>query len=536
MYKAIHRSDPNGAWIGFNGVLENGEWHKITEYDVIRLLHLFNKQYYFEPNPEYLSRVQYVINSCEKRNLKFSTIWAFNELIRLHLSGGRRDLAYWIKRNIETRVYGSSVALNVHTYAALFSEPSITTLADLVRLTTLYDEMIHRGIKPSVQIQKTLINAARRVGEYRLLEALLKSTKIEDVPYSDGIKAARFVNARSKGYIALRQLSPALAEAHMLLASYQIPKGRHSSLHHLWKDPKAAGPSPSSSRSVHVPLESEHTQQSFFFYLRSTYEGLIYMCVRRRKGKKAWDLLEDLRRNCLIPPTLNIYTLLVKYYAKRKDIARLREIHELMRQDGVSINEHIYTKFITSCMFTPKKQLLDVLTKRVAVSTVAENDQQQLSSSTPKEDGEEGKTTADASERAKEEANVDELVYHPNQCIQFFEDMLDDLNVRPNDIRNQNLHPNVHITNSIMRAYLMLGKPVQAYREFCRYYLHQRMLHSSGSPLDVSKSQRTVMYVFAMAQRATTLLGDKRAGQRIYVNMLEWGLNPSSSPLLSPRR
>ncbi|KAJ2903378.1 hypothetical protein GGI21_004434, partial [Coemansia aciculifera] len=174
MYKAIRRMDPNGVWRGFNGILNNKEWHKVTEYDIIRVMQVFNKQYAYERSPEVLNRLKTVVEVTERQGLRLKTIWAYNELIRLHIAEGRRDLAYWMKQNIESGTYGSNVKLNVHTYAALFSDPSIDGLSDLVRLTKLYDEMIRREIAPNIQIQKALIAAAQRTGEYHLLAALLK--------------------------------------------------------------------------------------------------------------------------------------------------------------------------------------------------------------------------------------------------------------------------------------------------------------------------------------------------------------------------
>ncbi|KAJ2546391.1 hypothetical protein GGH95_006857, partial [Coemansia sp. RSA 1836] len=61
MYKAIHRMDPNGVWLGFNGILKNKEWHKVTEYDIIRVLQTFNKQYAYDPSPEVLNRLKSVV-------------------------------------------------------------------------------------------------------------------------------------------------------------------------------------------------------------------------------------------------------------------------------------------------------------------------------------------------------------------------------------------------------------------------------------------------------------------------------------------
>ncbi|KAJ2340178.1 hypothetical protein GGH91_004247, partial [Coemansia sp. RSA 2671] len=88
MYKAIHRNDPNGAWLGFNGVLNNNEWHKVIEYDIIRMLQILNKQYAYERSPEVLNRLKTVIEVTERHGMRLKSIWAHNELIRLHLAEG----------------------------------------------------------------------------------------------------------------------------------------------------------------------------------------------------------------------------------------------------------------------------------------------------------------------------------------------------------------------------------------------------------------------------------------------------------------
>ncbi|KAJ1933282.1 hypothetical protein FBU59_006080, partial [Linderina macrospora] len=353
MYQALRRIDANEVWKGFNGILSQAEWHKVSEYDVIRIMQIMNRQYHFERDPTILRRLKTVTRVCEEKGLRFTTTWAFNELIRIHLAEGRRDLADKIKKNIDSNVYGPEVTANVHTYAALFSDPFASSLTDLGRLTKYYDEMLGRNIEPSVQIQKCLIRAARRAGEFNLLSALLSSTSMDSVPYSEGIKAARFAAARAHGHIALHKLNNILADLRKLLM-YQIPKD-------IRTFPEAS----EYEDTVQIPMALSDTRQAFFLCLRSLYESLIRMHLIRGKGQFAKELLDELRRDCYLPPTQQAYTWFVKFYAKRKNIDQLWEIHTMMLQDGVPFNEHIYTKMITACMFTPKKRLLNVLAQRV---------------------------------------------------------------------------------------------------------------------------------------------------------------------------
>ncbi|KAJ2249846.1 hypothetical protein GGI13_004159 [Coemansia sp. RSA 455] len=524
MYKAIHRSDPNGVWLGFNGILNNKEWHKVTEYDIIRVLQIFNRQYAYERNPETLNRLKTVVEVTERHGLRLKTIWAYNELIRLHLAEGRRDLAYWIKQNIESNVYGPDVKINVHTYAALFSDPSIDGLPDLIRLTNLYDEMLRRNIAPNTQVQKSLISAARRTGEHHLLKALLDSTNLESVPHSYSTLAARFAGARGQGYIGLRKLNPPLAEILRLL-SYPVIKDNRPIPECRTED--------GSQGNIKIPFELSNTRQAFFIYLRSAYELQIHMHIIRREGKFAWKLLDDLRRNCYLPPTLMLYTWFVRYYSKRKDIRRLREIYELMMQDGVSPNEHVYTKLITACMFTPGDRLLGVLAKRVAdkhASQMGDSDVDMKANGPPNEvvPQESGLPAIPKDVIATEDVNS--LAYFPSECIAFFEDMFLDHGVKTSDIHSRKLCPNVQITNAVMRAYMALEKPAMALREFNRYCFNQRYLYPSNNPPDASSQQRyTLSLICKMALEAAAMLGDRKSSQRIYTDMLEWGIQPPAS-------
>ncbi|KAJ2061963.1 hypothetical protein GGI17_002731 [Coemansia sp. S146] len=524
MYKAIHRNDPNSVWLGFNGILNNKEWRKVTEYDIIRVLQILNKQYAYERSPEILNRLKTVVEVTERHGMRLKTIWGFNELIRLHLAEGRRDLAYWIKQNIESNTYGPDVKINVHTYAALFSDPSIDGLPDLIRLTNLYDEMINRNIAPNTQVQKSLIAAAQRTGEFHLLKALLESTSLESVSHSHSTLAARFAGTRGQGYIELRKLNPPLAEIYKLL-SYPVIKDNRPIPERRTED--------SPQGNIKIPFELSNTRQAFFIYLRSTYESQIRMHIIRREGKFAWKLLDDLRRNCYLPPTLMLYTWFVRYYSKRKDIRRLREIYELMVQDGVSPNEHVYTKLITACMFTPGDRLLSVLAKRVAdkhASQLGDSNVDVEVDGPPDKITRQGSGLPAIPKDVMATEDVNSLAYYPSECVAFFEDMFLDHGVKPSDIRNRKLCPNVQIANAVMRAYMALEKPAMALREFNRYCFNQRYLYPSNNPPDASSQQRhTLSLVFKMALEAAAMLGDRKSSQRIYTDMLEWGLQPPTS-------
>ncbi|KAJ2852476.1 hypothetical protein J3B02_003468, partial [Coemansia erecta] len=357
MYKAIHRRDPEGVWKGFEGILKNNEWRKVTEYDIIRVMQVLNMQYAFERRQEILDRLRLVSDVCKNNGLALSTIWGLNEVIRFYIAEGRRAESYRIKQDIETGAYGPDVRVNVHTYAAMFSNPSANNLPDLIELTSLFDEMISRGISPNIHIEKSLIKAAQKVGEFRLLEEVLKNTEERDI-YSTNVNIhARFSASRGQAYLALYLIRPALAELHRLL-SMPIPRDKRPIPYRLLNN--------ESSPEISLPLKLSQTREAYFVYLRSLYESIIRICIIRGQIKRARDLMDDLRTNCYLPPTQTAYSWFVRYYAKRKQIDKLVEIQHMMLQDGVPITEHIYTKFMTACMFSPKQRLVDTLIKTVS--------------------------------------------------------------------------------------------------------------------------------------------------------------------------
>ncbi|KAJ2339069.1 hypothetical protein GGH91_004612, partial [Coemansia sp. RSA 2671] len=109
-------------------------------------------------------------------------------------------------------------------------------------------------------------------------------------------------------------------------------------------------------------------------------------------------------------------------------------------------------------------------------------------------------------------------------------DMFLDHGAKLGDTRSRKLSPNVQIINAVMRAYMALEKPSLVLREFNRYCANQRYLYSSTNPPDASSNQRhTLSLVFKMALQAAAMLGDRKSSQRIYNDMLEWGLQPPPS-------
>ncbi|KAJ2788180.1 hypothetical protein H4R21_007052, partial [Coemansia helicoidea] len=335
-----------------------------------------------------------------------------------------------------------------------------------------------------------------------------------------GTTAARLASNRAQSHIAIDSLKPALAQLHRLLMC-QIPKdmrpipGIHGAI----------------SGEIQIPLEYSRTRQAFFIYLRSLYESIIRVNLRRRDAPHAHEMLEDMRRNCYLPPTKPVYDLFIRYHAKRKNISRLREIHDMMLQDGVPLDEDAYTRLMISCMFTPRWRLLATLTARASRSHAADTPPAAAAAAAeteidtgisdsrreqqPLPQRPDLATTPDTAVSAQ---CVDDLVYYPRDCIRFFEDMLLDYRVAPNNIRDEGFRPNVHITNAVMRAYLMIEKPVLALREFFRYRYHMNQQYPHRPPPDVISNQKTVAHVFRMALDAAEATGDSRIKDRIYQN------------------
>ncbi|KAJ2706881.1 peptidyl-tRNA hydrolase domain-containing protein 1 [Coemansia sp. IMI 203386] len=531
MYKAIHRRDPEGVWNGFEGILKNKEWRKVTEYDITRVMQTLNMQYAFERKPEILDRLRLVSDVCKSNGLVMSTIWGLNETIRFYIAEGRRAEAYRIKLDIESGAYGPDVRLNVHTYAALFSNPSASNLSDLIELTGLFDEMISKGISPNIHIEKGLIKAAQKVGEFRLLDEVLKNTEEKDGLSSTNVNLyARFSASRGQAYLALRSIRPALAELHRLL-SMPIPRDKRPIPYALLNN--------ESKVDISIPLKLGQTRDAYFVYLRSLYESIIRITVIRGQIKRARELLDDLRTNCYLPPTQTAYSWFVRYYAKRKHIDKLVEIQHLMLQDGVAISEHIYTKFMTACMFSPKQKLVETLVQDAKKQLNGTVDNSKVADTSVKTHVDamavpEDKTTPAKSglptipTSARRTKQIIDRIYFPKQCINFFDDMLIDLGVSAEDIDNTGYKPNVSITNAVMRAYLMLEAPENALREYRRLYIHQLVHYPSNATLDTQRHVRTMGMVFKMALEAAVILEDKLEHQRIQNTMIEYGIQPTS--------
>ncbi|KAJ2319870.1 hypothetical protein GGI00_006331, partial [Coemansia sp. RSA 2681] len=186
---------------------------------------------------------------------------------------------------------------------------------------------------------------------------------------------------------------------------------------------------------------------------------------------------------------------------------------------------------ITACMFTPGDRLLSVLAKRVADKHAAQLDDRDADVDEPRGRAAPGASGLPAIPRdVLATEDVSSLVYYPSECVAFFEDMFLDYGVKLGDIRSRKLCPNVQTTNAVMRAYMALEKPALVLREFNRYCLNQRYLYPSNSPPDASSQQRhTLSLVFKMALEAAAVLGDRKVSQRIYMDMLEWGLQHPAS-------
>ncbi|KAJ2515659.1 hypothetical protein GGI11_003696 [Coemansia sp. RSA 2049] len=187
--------------------------------------------------------------------------------------------------------YGPDVVADTDTYAAIFNDPFISTRREIAQLVELYKEMSDRGVKSDVRIDKALILFARKSEDYELLAKLLGSTSPDSIPRNHGSQAARVISARVKAYTAIH--NPGLAyDELMKMSSYKIPNDTR-----------------------HIPKE-----------LTGSDFGNVRM---------ARDLLDDMRRTSYLPPTSKIYNQFIRFHAKRKNIRELRELYEMMREDGL---------------------------------------------------------------------------------------------------------------------------------------------------------------------------------------------------------
>ncbi|KAJ2548597.1 hypothetical protein EV175_004768, partial [Coemansia sp. RSA 1933] len=484
LFRGIRAADPDRVWDAFNDIANSGEWDQLAENEITQAIRVYNNQFSFERSSQALDRVKSIFSICSQRQFVFENTWSYNEMIRFHISEGRRDLAYKVKDRMESGQFGPNVVVDVHTYAPFFNDPYISSRKDIGQLVDLYDEMIFKRIKPDPRIEKALILHARKSGETQLLSKLLESTSTDGIPHRLGSLAARVISARTKAYTSMHK--PRLArEELMKLLSYQIPKDTRPIPASYMKS--------SEPGQVNIPLSHSLTRDAFFIYLRSAYESLIRIRLVRRNPHVARELLDDMRRISYVPPSVAIYEQFIRYHAKRKDIHQLRGIYEMMQQDGVKVTEHFYTKFITSCMFKPKRRLLAFLTsKAIKISQEAadklkgientcidstdgdsgadkayiDNTDEDNGDDLEETDAQDGQNYSEVVLDAKAQEELSRLAFHPNECIRFFEDMLDDYGVDVSVIQDRGYIPNVQITNSVMRAYIQLERYKLALREF----------------------------------------------------------------------
>ncbi|PIA17852.1 hypothetical protein COEREDRAFT_80188 [Coemansia reversa NRRL 1564] len=528
LYEAISNLDPDDVWGRFNDMAQGNHWHRVTEYDVCRVLQIFNHQYAYEHDQEALTRGDAVVGICDRHGMQFKTSFAYNECIRLYVYKGKRDMALKIKEQMDEGVYGPDAQTDIYTYRSLLNDPHTNNLDDLTQLIGLYDEMLTRGIESTELVKKPLLKAARKIGELRLVEALL-DTPLENRQRYFSTTAARLLSNKAQAYIALHKLSPATAQLHKLLL-YQIPKDIRSipSIHLQEEE----------TTSTAVPLEYSRTREAFFIYLRSLYESIIRIRIIRRNPRHAQELLEDMRRNCYLPPTRMAYNWFIRFHSKRKNISKLREIYDMMLQDGVTPDEHAYTKLITACMFSPKRRLLVTLVAKESAKRDQLKSKRLKKSSDPEQQVSTNINVDDLDMRPPprhsglpkiplDEAmlkGVAKLIFYPRDCIRFFEDMFLEHGATANNIRDINVVPNLHITNAVMRAYLMLEKPMLVLREYFRYRFHQNRLYPQQHPPEVVSNKSTIAHVFRMALEAAEATRDRKTIARINTHMLYWGI------------
>ncbi|KAJ2159873.1 hypothetical protein GGF46_002712 [Coemansia sp. RSA 552] len=517
--KAIYDLDLDAIWTTFTQIAESKEWGSMTDNDIARAMRVFNNRFAFDyEDGAALNRAEGIVDICRARGRRFTTTFPLNECIRTNIGTGNRAAAYAIKQDMDAGTYGPEARTDALTYTAIFNDPHATGEDDLVRLVELYDEMRERQIDPNSLAEKPLIRISRRSREFLLLEQLLKGEQDREPLHVRSPVAARIICNSAQGYIAMGDLRTATALLHRLLM-YPIPRKTLPS--------KAADEIYRNTASPHIPYELSGTREGFFVYLRSLYESLMRAYLKRRNWPRAHGLLDDMRRTIHLPPTRMAYDWFIRYHAKRKNIQKLHDIHDMMLQDGVVPDEKAYTKFITSCMFAPKQHLLNTLaarSKRDKAQAGTSELEPHHSSSPAASDKPPRSGLPEIPTRQAELEHMKNLVFHPSDCISFFQDMLLDYGVRIDDIRDPRFVPNVNITNSVMRAYLALEKPVSAQREFFRYTHHQRRLYPQQQPPELAVKRKTMLHVCLMALEAASLTRDRKIQKRIHTQMLLWGL------------
>ncbi|KAJ2425139.1 hypothetical protein GGF47_002635 [Coemansia sp. RSA 2524] len=504
--------------------MHSPEWHRLTEDEITHIIRVFNNQFIFEHTEDALNRASIIIKLCNDREVKVATAAFYNECIRTNVYMNKRDAAYKIKEDMDAGVYGVDVRSDIYTYTSIFSDTNAKTSEDLARLVEFYDEMLSRGIEPTELAKKPLIKLARNVGEHRLLKALLESPETEKLTTLHAATAARMLSNRAQAFIAEYDVDSAKSQLEQLL------------MYHIPKDTRAVPFSPGysvGSADIKIPLDFTRTREAFFIYTRSLYESIMRIYIIRRRANDAHELLDDMRRTIYLPPTRMAYNWFIRFHAKRKNIQKLHEMHDMMLQDGVMPDEYAYTKFITSCMYHPNpsrlQKLVDTATRRAYFGAKDEEHEPTVGLDEP--EGVQSSGLPDVPRHITELANIHNIVYHPQACTRFYKSMFLEHEADIDDLRSEKCQPNAHIINSVMCAYTMLEKPVLVLREFQRFVRYQHRLSPHQRPPDLMKSIIPVAHIFKMALDAARVINNQWMARKILAQMDVWGVrlpNPIS--------
>ncbi|KAJ2501244.1 hypothetical protein GGH96_002049 [Coemansia sp. RSA 1972] len=520
--KALLQNKAQQVWTLFRRITHSAEWHKLTEDELTHIIRVFNNQFIFEHTEDALSRAHIIIKLCDEREVKVATAAFYNECIRTNVYMNRRETAYEIKDNMDAGLYGPDIKSDICTYTSIFSDTNATTSEDLAQLVGLYDEMLSRGIEPTELVKKPLIKLARQVGEHRLLKALLESPNTKKLTKLHSATAARMLSNRAQAFIAQYDIDGAKSQLEQLL------------MYHIPKDSRPIPFSPgyaSGSSDIKVPLDFTQSREAFFIYTRSLYESIMRIYIIRRRANDARELLDDMRRTIYLPPTRMAYNWFIRFHAKRKNIQKLHELHDMMLQDGIMPDEYAHTKFITACMYHPNasrlQKLVDTAERRAFLDS---KDDEEHVPSTRDEDGQTS-GLPDVPRHITELANIHNIVYHPQACTRFYKSMFLEHEVDIDDLRSEKCQPNAHIINSVMCAYTMLEKPVLVLREFQRFVRHQHRRSPHQRPPDLMKSIVPVAHIFKMALGAARTINNEWMARKILAQMDMWEIrlpNPIS--------
>ncbi|KAJ2302573.1 hypothetical protein IWW55_003354 [Coemansia sp. RSA 2706] len=526
--KALTERNLNGIWDSIQQIASN-ESGLITEPDVCQVLRTFNNQFMFEYSTVALERTQFVINFYRQRKLPITGSAFYNECIRLNIYQNNRATAYKIKEDMDAGVLGDFKA-DIHTYVAIFNDVHASTREDLALLTTYYDEMLGRGIQPTDLVQKPLIRLARKIGEIPLVRALLESPGTAKLTDIHSTTAARLLSNKAQAYIAQYDLVGARTQLEELLL-YHIPKDTRLL-------PSTQGYATGSS-DIRIPYEFTRTRDAFFIYVRSLYESIIRVYIIRHRIREAHELLDDMRRTIYLPPSRMAYNWFIRYHAKRKNIHRLHEIHDMMLQDGVAPDEYAYTKFITACMYQPRprrlRKLVDKaindgkLPKTLGASFEPADGPDPAIDEAQDESAPRPSGLPEIPKHIAELTSVHDLVFHPEDCVRFYQSMFLEFDGRIKNSRDEQCLPNAHIINAVMCAYTMLERPSLVLREFIRYAYHQSRLYPHQPPPDIKANIVPVAHMFKMALDASDATDNQEQSQRIHTQMVRWGVRLPNS-------